>query len=161
MTPKEFKVIKARIHEELKNIDSLKAEIEKKQLYGELTGMNYDSFFIRSLGSILHDFYVAVENTLKIVCSELDEVMPEGAQWHVLLLKQACYELTGIRPAIISRTTMLKLDKYRAFRHVFRNVYGFNLDSERIKELLLDLPITIKMFKEDISNFMNLFEEPD
>jgi len=34
MTPKEFKVIKARIHEELNNIDSLKAEIEKKQLHG-------------------------------------------------------------------------------------------------------------------------------
>ncbi len=54
---------------------------------------------------------------------------------------------------------MDKLDKYRAFRHVFRNVYGYNLDVERIKELLLELPETVDLFTEDIKNFMKLLED--
>jgi len=156
MTAKETRIVKARINEEFENIDALINEIDKKNLFGEITGIKDDSFFMRSVGSILHDFYVAVENTLKIICTEYDENLPEGAQWHILLLKQATYDIPELRPAIISKAAMERLDKYRAFRDVFRNVYGFNLDSARIKELLLELPETVNMFKENVNEFMNL-----
>jgi uncharacterized protein YutE (UPF0331/DUF86 family) len=75
-----------------------------------------------------------------------------------LLLKQATYDIPELRPAIISKAAMEKLDKYRAFRDAFRNVYGFNLDSARIKELLLELPETVNLFKESVNEFMNLLE---
>ena len=159
MTAKDFKIISARINDEIENIEALISELQEKSLYNELTGLQENKFFLRSTGSILHDFYVAVENTLKIVCSEIDEKLPDGSEWHLLLLKQATYNIPEIRPAIISKKTMDKLDKYRAFRHVFRNVYGFNLDAVRIKELVLELPDTIDLFKDDIKKFQNLLEE--
>ena len=159
MTSKEIKVIYARINEELENIATLMDEINQKKLFGDSNGLINDSFFLRGIGSILHDFYVTVENTLKIICSEVEEKLPECSNWHVLLLKQASYEIPEVRPAIISKVTMDKLDKYRAFRHVFRNVYGYNLDAERIKELLLELTETVDLFTEDIKNFMKLLED--
>ncbi len=57
-----------------------------------------------------------------------------------------------------SKLTMNKLDKYRAFRHFFSKVYGYNLDSDRIKELLLELPETVDIFTEDVRAFMNLLD---
>ncbi len=105
MSPKEIKIIEARINEELDNIDSLISELDEKKLYGEATGIDEDTFFLRGVASILHDFYVAVENTLKIICTEIDEYLPEGTQWHLLLLKQASYEISSIRPPIISKET--------------------------------------------------------
>ncbi len=41
----------------------------------------------------------------------------------------------------------------------FRNVYGYNLDSDRIKELLLELPETVDLFTEDVKSFMNLLDQ--
>ncbi len=159
MTSKEIKVIFARINEELGNISTLMDELEQKQVFIKKESMIDDSFFLRSIGSVLHDFYVAVENTLKIICSEIEEKLPEGSNWHILLLKQASYDIPEIRPAIISKLTLNKLDKYRAFRHIFRNVYGYNLDSDRIKELLVDLPETVSLFTEDVTSFMNLLDQ--
>lgn len=159
MSPKEIKIIEARINEELDNIDSLISELDEKKLYGEATGIDEDTFFLRGVASILHDFYVAVENTLKIICTEIDEYLPEGTQWHLLLLKQASYEISSVRPPIISKETMRKLDKFRAFRHLFRNVYGFNLELSRINELLLELPAATGSFKNDLNKFINLLEQ--
>jgi len=161
MSSKEIKIIEARINEELDNIDSLTEELSDKNLYGAVADISEDTFFLRGIASILHDFYVAIENTLKIICLEIDENLPEGTHWHLLLLKQASYEIPEVRPAIISKETMRKLDKYRAFRHLFRNVYGFNLESSRIEELLLELPAAIDSFKNDLNRFLKLLDQAD
>lgn len=126
MTPKEIKVVFARINEELQSISTLMDELENKSIYKNIDGFMGDSFYLRSIGSVLHDFY---------------------------------YDIPEVRPAVISKTTMDKLDKYRAFRHIFRNVYGYNLDSDRIKELLLELPETVDLFTDDVKSFMNLLEQ--
>ncbi len=159
MSSKEIKIIEARINEELDNIHSLISELSDKNLYGEVAGISEDTFFLRGIASILHDFYVAIENTLKIICIEIDENLPEGTHWQLLLLKQASYEIPEVRPAIISKETMRKLDKYRAFRHLFRNVYGFNLESSRIEELLLELPDATDSFKNDLNRFLKLLDQ--
>lgn len=159
MTSKEIKILFARINEELGNISTLIEELEQKELYQRTDGFLNDSFFVRSIGSVLHDFYVAAENTIKIICSELDEKLPEGSNWHLLLLKQASLDIPGVRPAVISERTTTNLEKYRAFRHVFRNVYGYNLDSKRIRELLLELPETIELFNADVRGFMDLLDQ--
>lgn len=41
-------------------------------------------------------------------------------------------------------------DEFRAFRHVFRNTYGFQLDAERILELLRDLHGTVLALNSDL-----------
>ncbi len=51
-----------------------------------------------------------------------------------------------------------KLNSYRSFRHVFRNVYGFDLSFNRIKGLLELLPDTSASIKKDLDNFIYQME---
>ena len=54
--------------------------------------------------------------------------MPQGFNWHQVLLEQMTNEIPDIRPAVISEVTYEALDEYRGFRHVVRNIYAFQLD---------------------------------
>ncbi len=163
MTAKDINILKARIKEDLDSMEILVLELRKRGIIKNgsnscVVVVEEDNFILRALGSILHDFYVAVESIFKIISVEIDESVPEGLDWHLKLLKQMVLEISGIRPPVISRETWKKLDKYRAFRHVFRNVYGFNLDSIRLKELLQELPTTIARLSQDIELFIKQLE---
>jgi hypothetical protein len=159
VTNKELKLIEARIDDEFVNIDSLLAELEKHGLKikddNKLSLIAEDSFFLRAIGSILHDFYVAVENIFEILGREIDEHLPGGSDWHIQLLRQMALEVAGVRTAVISKNTFQLLDKYRSFRHVFRNVYGFSLEVTRLKSLIDDLTDTAQLFRQDIETFLN------
>jgi hypothetical protein len=41
---------------------------------------------------------------------------------------------------VISRDTAVKLDEFRRFRHLVRNIYTFNLVPEKMENLVHDLP---------------------
>ena len=161
MTNKELKLIEARINDELDNIASLLAELEKHGLMikdgdgNKLSLIAEDSFFLRAVGSILHDFYVAVENIFEVLGREIDEHLPDGSDWHIQLLRQMALEVADVRTAVISKNTFRLLDKYRSFRHVFRNVYGFSLEATRLKSLVDDLTYTARHFRQDIENFLD------
>ncbi|MBT9172717.1 MAG: hypothetical protein DDT21_01103 [Syntrophomonadaceae bacterium] len=161
MTYKELKLIEARIKAELANMSSLLSELEKHGFMvtdGNGSKIQFDednSFMLRAIGSVLHDFYVAVENILEIIGREIDEYLPEGLDWHIQLLRQMALEVEGIRTAVISGNTLFLLDKYRSFRHVFRNVYGFSLDAAKLRTLLDDLANTSRQFSKEIETFLS------
>ncbi len=109
----------------------------------------------RAIGSILHDLYVACENMFEIIGREIDEVLPSNPSWHRALLQQMTLDIPGVRPAVLRKETAASLDKYRSFRHVVRNVYGVNLDSDRLLELLKLLPGTLEDLRTDIHTFID------
>ena len=163
MTRKEILLLIARLEEELANIGGLVEELQRKGYWprtgntkgsGEPIPIIDDSFTLRALGSILHDFYVAAENMFEAVARDLDEKLPEGANWHQALLRQMTIPISQVRPAVLREYTATQLDEYRAFRHVFRNVYGFNLDAGRLKYLLLKLPQVVAALSQDIGKFI-------
>lgn len=45
-------------------------------------------------------------------------------------------EIKGIRPPVISKELAAELDEYLSFRHLFRNIYGFELESKRLENLI-------------------------
>ncbi len=51
------------------------------------------------------------------------------------------------------KQTAQKLDQYRAFRHVFRNVYDFSLDPYRLKILLNNFLATVALLRRDLQDF--------
>ncbi|HHY91938.1 MAG TPA: hypothetical protein GX511_01195 [Firmicutes bacterium] len=159
MTKKEYLLVQAKIAAELNNIAALEEELAAHGLLATTPPdkspafPSGDSFQLRALGSVLHDFYVAVENIFETIAREIDESLPSDPAWHVALLKQMTLVVPELRPAVIGKTTAAKLDQYRAFRHVFRNVYGFNLDSDRLRRLLTDLPSTLTALRNDLKAF--------
>ena len=60
----------------------------------------------------------------------------------------------GVRPAVISMETKLALDDYRTFRHVARNIYTFNLDANKMKSLVNELPHVVELVITDIAAFV-------
>jgi hypothetical protein len=52
-----------------------------------------------------------------------------------------------LRPAVLSRDLFDRLNVLRAFRHRERNIYGFNLNAERVKEIAASVPETLGGFK--------------
>ncbi len=113
----------------------------------------------RIIGSILHDYYVAVENIFKSVAKRVDGSLMTSENWHKELLEQMTLEVFGVRPAVISLETFALLDELRGFRHVFRHVYGFSLAPERIMELVKGLPQISLLLKKDLKIYTEQVEK--
>ncbi len=84
----------------------------------------------------LHDFYTGLERLFQQVALNVDRVVPEGRDWHRELLRQMSAEVPGVRPAVLSHETVRALDEYLRFRHIVRNVYAFEFDSDRVWRLV-------------------------
>ncbi|TDA69736.1 MAG: hypothetical protein D9V47_04475 [Clostridia bacterium] len=113
-----------------------------------------DTFTLRALASVLHDIYVAAENIFELVARDLDEQLPPGPSWHQELPRQMTLAIPEGRPPVLRKETAAELDEHRAFRHVFRNVYGFNLDTWRLEQLLRKLPRAYGDLQTDVQDFL-------
>ena len=67
-------------------------------------------------------------------------------------------EIPGVRPAVISGHLKAQLDRYRAFRHVVRNVYAFSLDRDQVERLVVVLPDTLSATTDELTRFADLLE---
>jgi hypothetical protein len=61
--------------------------------------------------------------------------------------------LPGLRPAVIGQDTMDRLDEYRGFRHVVRNVYTYNLKPARVQQLMEGLDDCLSALRRDPGAF--------
>ena len=88
-----------------------------------------------------------------MIAAEIDESRPSGSQWHRDLLAQMVLSVPGVRPAVIVPETQAALGDYLEFRHVVRNVYTFNLRTERVVELTRDMRKTFEFCRNDLLAF--------
>lgn len=109
---------------------------------------------LRGIGAIVHDWYTGAEHIFEKVALELDGGVPNGSGWHRELLEAMALDLPGLRPPVISRPTLKLLEEVLRFRHLFRNVYGFELDWERLKPLVARVPACWAAFAGDVNAFL-------
>ncbi|MFQ5688019.1 MAG: hypothetical protein ACE5GV_15335 [Candidatus Scalindua sp.] len=139
--------IKELVIAELSNIDRLKDELK---LYVN------DAEARRAKGSILHDFYNICERIFKLITKEVNGDFETGEHWHKQLLYRMTLELKDIRPAVISKDLAASLDEFLMFRHLFRNIYGFELLGDRLDRLVDKFFMTADRFKREIEDFIKL-----
>ena len=118
-----------------------------------------ESYYVDAVALNLHGFYAGIERLLEMIADGVDQTKPSGASWHRDLLQQLTAEIAGIRPAALSAGTRNKLERYRGFRHVVRNVYTFNLDAEQIELLINQLPVTMAQVSEELLRFASFLEQ--
>jgi len=141
----------AEIERELENLAELRREL--KQVKGQ------DSIILRrSAGSILHDFYNLAERIFKKVATEFNGGQEDSERWHKALLFKMTVPIKGVRPALISEELAADLDEYLSFRHLFRNIYGFELKGDRINYLGRKFDPVAKKFINEIKKFLFLLE---
>lgn len=84
----------------------------------------------------MHDFYTEIERIFEKVAPELNGGVPAGPAWHRDLLDSMSLDLPGVRPPVLSGATAAALAEYLRFRHLYRNLYGFELDWARLAPLV-------------------------
>lgn len=136
----------SEINKELQNLQELRAEMDKIKMENGI-------IFKRSKGSILHDFYNCCERIFKKIAIELNSGYENSEKWHKSLLYRMILPMEGIRPRVISDEVAADLDEFLAFRHLFRNIYGFELKGDRIDYLADKFDRIVETFRKEIEEF--------
>jgi len=150
MSHRRFAVLRADIARELETVQRLATEAEEWE--GRLAEWP-DTVRVRTAGGILHDFYCGVERIFRHIAVRIDDDLPDSPDWHVQLLQRMATDIETVRPAVLDHETARQLDKYLRFRHLFRNIYGFDLEWERCRELLGDLSAVFERLARQLAAF--------
>lgn len=153
MTKNSLLTLKKEIEKELKDLQRLNEEMAQV-----LTHKKPSFLETRAAGSILHDFYSGIEKIFRRIASRIDRDIPSGEDWHTELLIRMSIPLDDIRPKVISENLKDQLADYLRFRHLFRNIYGFELKWERCKTLGIMLDRVFKLFQKEIKKFLRFLD---
>lgn len=146
-----FAALRADIDREMRNLERLSQELVRV-LVATTEGT---SARVRAAGSVIHDFYTGAEKIFRRIAIRMDQDLPTGEDWHVQLLHRMAVSVEEIRPAVIDETLEDQLEEYLRFRHLFRNIYGFDLKWERCQPLAERMDKTFGDLKEQIGIFEN------
>jgi hypothetical protein len=139
------------IRRELGNCAALRAEAEE-ELHKPVRSP-------RVLGSIMHDFYNCCERVFRRIGAEINGASYGGDAWHKELLFRMTVAVPEVRPRVISDDLAADLDEFLSFRHVFRNIYGFELKGDRVTRLGSRLDGVARRFETEIEAFLTSLDE--
>jgi hypothetical protein len=144
----KYIVLKDEIAEEFTKLDKLANKIlAARQKHGG------NEIFIEFAAMNLQSYYTGLERILRKIATKIDGAIPEGERWHKDLLDQVAVEIPQVRPAVISKSLRDELIDYLAFRHVIRNVYPFDINTQKVEELLDKLPAVHQHLTNEIEVF--------
>lgn len=105
----------------------------------------------------LVDCYQGVENIFKRIALDVDVDMPQGERQ---LLEQMAAPKAE-RPPVISESTFELLQEFLAFRHMYNNIYGEELEYEKTEENAKRVGDLFTMFSEELDTFIVFLQEAD
>lgn len=132
--------------------------VERIETLLQKSNLSKDDDYIDGIALHLQGFYTTIEQMLEAIAAAFGERLPAGANWHQNLLLQMSIPIPDLRPAVISQETRQKLDEYRGFRHVVRNVYTLNLRPSRVRELVGTLRDCYEFLADDLEKFCEFME---
>jgi hypothetical protein len=111
-----------------------------------------DEYHISTLGAMLQSFYGGIENLFKRIALDVDGEFSKSDSWHKNLLDRMAAPFKD-RPAVISDDLRIRLHKYLDFRHVFRSVYAYDLNWNKMRELVYDCEKTLQLLQTEMAIF--------
>lgn len=151
-----YLAVAGRIRQELQELTQV---VERTTNIWQQASQSADDYYVDATALNLHSFYAGMERLFEVVADRVDRAKPAGANWHQELLHQMASEIPGIRPPVLSLAVRDRLDRYRGFRHVVRNVYTFNLDPEQIEVLVRQLLPTMEQVSQELLAFADFLEQ--
>lgn len=145
---KELTIIRSEIKYQVGIIETIFDKIAaRKQHKDEIRGLE-------SLAYQLHNLYSAFEDLFLIVAKYFENTIEDQSRYHIELLRRMVIDIEGVRPPLLKQQTMSWLDELRAFRHVFRHAYSYELDKSKL-QLVLEVAEKIeKCYKNDVDKFL-------
>ena len=114
-----------------------------------------DDLYLDSVALNLHGFYAGLERLFELTAANVDGAIPQGANWHQILLQQMAAEIPGVRPAMISERLRDSLDEYRGFCHV----YTFSFDPLKMRKLVEQAPAVVAQLRRELLAFAEFLED--
>lgn len=114
--------------------------------------------YVESAALKLHNFYTACERIFERLAGELNGALPQTPDWHLRLLRTMSLDVPEVRPRVISTQLAERLGDYLRFRHLVRNVYGFELEETKMEGLVAALPETARELASQIAAFLDDLE---
>jgi hypothetical protein len=150
MRDEELVKLAERIRQELSEISRVVARISEGW---ERARRSNDDFYLDSVALNLQGFYSGFERLFTQITEVVEGDLPHGENWHQQLLRQMITEVPVIRPAVISKETGAKLNDYRGFRHVVRNVYAYKFDPNKLEKLVRSVPDLFTQLEAELLAF--------
>ena len=150
-----YLAVAGRIRQELQELEQVAKRTE--QIWQRVVA-TADDYYVDATALNLHGFYAGLERVFELIADGIDQSKPTGANWHQALLRQMTAEIPNTRPAVISIQTRNRLDAYRGFRHVVRNVYTYHLDRQQVEVLVKQLPAVLADTSQELMDFASLLE---
>ena len=156
MRDEELAKLAERIRQELSEISRV---VTRTSEGWERAHRSNDDYYLDSVALNLHGFYSGFERLFTQIAEVVEGELPHGESWHQLLLRRMMTEVPMIRPAVISKETGAKLDDYRGFRHVVRNVYAYKFDPDKLEKLVSSVPDLFAQLKAELLAFAAFLEQ--
>ena len=143
--------VKEQIKFKINDIDKLFSEYEL--IFIKIKSEDPDLYDMTILGSVMHSFYNGLENIFEIIAKNIDGNVPSGNKSHQELLHQMASE-NSRRMEILDEELYFKLREYATFRHFYRHAYSFQLDWEKMKNLVENINIVWNQVKIRLENIL-------
>jgi hypothetical protein len=156
MSDEELAKLAGRIRQEL---DEIRLVVTRTGEGWELARRSNDDHYLDGVALNLHGFYSGFERLFAQIAEVVEGDLPHGENWHQLLLRRMTTEVPMVRPAVISKETGAKLDDYRGFRHVVRNVYAYKFNPDKLKKLVLSAPDLFSQLESEMLAFAAFLEQ--
>jgi hypothetical protein len=150
----------ARIQAELGKME--KAVRDNDEFIAALETVEQPSTYNAAIGGIamnLQGFYTGAERIFAAIAKDVDGTKPEGDQWHQNLLTQMSESFGNIRPAVIRSQTFDDLEEFLRFRHVVRNAYSHQMDTDSVLKNAARLPQCFKNLSDDCTTLQRSLDE--
>jgi len=148
--------IATRIRSELLELEDVLHRIKEGWNRANRSG---DMYYLDGVALNLHSLYSGMERLFELIAVNVDGTIPEGEYWHQGLLNQMAGDVPQVRPSVISESSRLKLNEYRGFRHVVRNVYTINFDPLKIGKLVNNAPELFNVVRSELLAFADFLEQ--
>ncbi|MFP4256901.1 MAG: hypothetical protein ACLFQ9_08585 [Desulfobacterales bacterium] len=153
-----YQALAGRLEQILQDVDRVVQRMDQLLAKSRKTG---DDGYLDGVALNLHSFYAGMESCFEDIARTVDGGLPAGANWHQELLQQMAADMKELRPPVIRRKTRDCLNEYRAFRHLVRNIYAFNLKPDRLEELADNAVDCFTSTSQDINDFIHFLRELD
>lgn len=131
-----------------------------KKLYQEIIQIDvstYDAQF--TFASRTQQLYSALEDLFKQIAKSFENHIQNLSSFHKELLLRMNMEIANIRPAVLSKPSLLLLDKVLSFRHFFRHAYDCELDEHQLRELQTKLQNEFGQVERDLQAFRQYIQK--
>lgn len=156
MPKDKYLALKLRLEDELITIAKTISTLEEVLSQADMTPT---IILTPALASYVEDFYSGCERLAERIVVTFDGGLPDGQNWHQLLLQQVAESGRQRRPPLWNASLLKALDEYRRFHHRVRHLYNIDLlDDEKVLLIARQVPVLFERIKQAVAGFSEWLE---